>query len=63
MLISNMEEKLPEEQFLRIHRSFIVSLDKIESFSPSSVDIKDNEIPIGRSYKELVLKQLNYNIQ
>ena len=63
MLISNMEEKLPEEQFLRIHRSFIVSLDKIESFSPSAVDIKDNEIPIGRSYKELVLKQLDYNIQ
>jgi len=62
MLISDMEKKLPEEQFLRIHRSFIVALDKIESFSPSSVEIKDFEIPIGRSYKALVLKKLNYNI-
>lgn len=60
MLLRDMEEKLPEEQFLRIHRSFIVAIGKIDSFSPSSVEINDFEIPIGRSFKALVLKKLNY---
>lgn len=60
MLISEMADKLPDYLFLRIHRSFIVPLKKIESFSPSSVEIKGFEIPIGRSYKALVLKKLQY---
>ncbi len=61
MLISDMEKTLPENDFLRIHRSYIVSLNKIESFSPNSVEVKDFEIPIGRSYKTVVLKKLNYH--
>lgn len=60
MLISDMEKTLPESEFLRIHRSFIVSLSKIEAFSPSGVEINELEIPIGRSYKSLVLKKLDY---
>jgi len=60
MLISDMENTLPEKDFLRIHRSYIVSLNKIESFSPNTIDVKDFEIPIGRSYKTVVLKTLNY---
>lgn len=61
MLISDMERNLPESDFIRIHRSFIISLVKIDSFSPTSVEIHNTEIPIGRSYKALVLKKLDYN--
>ena len=58
--ISTFESKLTENQFLRIHRSFIVSIPKIEAFSSQGIDIKGKELPIGRSYKNIVLKALNY---
>jgi len=58
--IGMFEEILPEEKFLRIHKSFIVSLDNITSFSPSKVEINKTVLPIGRTYKSLVLKKLNY---
>lgn len=59
--ISFLEEKLPADKFLRIHRSFIVALDKIQAFSASAVDLGTNEIPIGRFYKNEVLQVLNQN--
>ena len=59
--ISFLEEKLPTGKFLRIHRSFIVALDKIQAFSASAVDVGKSEIPIGRFYKNEVLQILNQN--
>ncbi|MFD2514451.1 LytR/AlgR family response regulator transcription factor [Pontibacter locisalis] len=59
--ISFLEEKLPANKFLRIHRSFIVALDKIQAFSATAVDIGKTEIPIGRFYKNEVLQVLNQN--
>jgi DNA-binding LytR/AlgR family response regulator len=59
--ISQMEIELPENKFLRIHRSFIVSLDKIDAFTASSIEIGKKELVIGRSYKQNVLKVLNYS--
>ena len=59
--ISFLEEKLPTDKFLRIHRSFIVSLDKIQAFSATAVDIGKTEIPIGRFYKNEVLQILGQN--
>lgn len=57
--MSNMEEKLPEAGFMRIHKSFIVSLRKIEAFSSSTIDVPGKELPIGRSYKTTVLDSLH----
>lgn len=57
--ISFLEEKLPEDCFIRVHRSFIVPLKRIEAFSNSAVEVNGTEIPIGRNYKEAVLEQLN----
>lgn len=57
--ISSLEEMLPEEKFLRIHRSYIIALDKIESFTQAHVYIAGKELPIGRHFKhevEQVLK-------
>jgi DNA-binding LytR/AlgR family response regulator len=61
MTIGRMEEELPENRFLRIHRSFIVSIDKIDAFTASSIEIGKKELVIGRSYKHNVLKVLNYS--
>ena len=57
--ISYFEEKLSEDAFLRIHRSFIVPIGKIETFSASAVEVPGKELPIGRIYKNNVLAVLN----
>jgi DNA-binding LytR/AlgR family response regulator len=49
--ISYLEEKLPPHRFIRIHKSFIISLDHIQAISASYVRINNEEIPIGRIYK------------
>lgn len=56
--ISDMEENLSAKSFLRIHRSFIINLKHITAFSSSDVEIGKTELPIGESYKEIVLRML-----
>ncbi len=56
--ITSIEAKLPKNSFLRIHRSFIVSINKIESFTNEFVEINKKAIPISRSYKKEVLSRL-----
>ncbi len=51
---ARMEKVLPRGRFLRIHRSFIVSVQHIRAFSSESVEIQGVSIPIGRSYKHVV---------
>lgn len=58
--ISYLEQKLPDGKFLRIHRSFLVALNKIQAFSPNHVEINGQELPIGRSYKSEVAKVLGF---
>ncbi len=56
--IGNFHEQLPPGQFLRVHKSFIVAKDKITAFTAHDVEIGKTEIPIGRVYKEEILKLL-----
>jgi DNA-binding LytR/AlgR family response regulator len=56
--ISAMENLLSEHKFLRIHRSYIVSLNKISGYNGVSVQLDTNEIPIGRLYKQTVMERL-----
>jgi DNA-binding LytR/AlgR family response regulator len=56
--ITSIEAKLPKNEFLRIHRSFIVSINKIESFTNEFVEVNNKAIPISRSYKKDVLRRL-----
>jgi DNA-binding LytR/AlgR family response regulator len=58
-LLSNFEQELDSNSFLRIHRSFIVALNKIDAYTLSSVDIGNIEIPIGRKYKDSVIEILD----
>ncbi|MGY4536487.1 DNA-binding LytR/AlgR family response regulator [Mucilaginibacter sp. UYNi724] len=48
--ISTLEAMLPKKMFIRIHRSFIVSVDKITAYTNQDVEIGELEIPIGRQY-------------
>jgi len=59
--ISNIEARLPQQNFMRTHRSFIISLKAIHSFTKETIGIDDHEIPISRSYKDKVLKRLDNN--
>ena len=56
--ISSVEAMLPEKDFIRAHRSFIVSLQKIKSFTSELIEIDKTEIPIGKIYRNSVLKTL-----
>ncbi|WP_321343468.1 LytTR family DNA-binding domain-containing protein [uncultured Draconibacterium sp.] len=56
--ISSIEAKLPQQDFLRVHRSFIVAVKAINSFTTEIIEIGKKQIPVSRSYKEAVLKKL-----
>jgi DNA-binding LytR/AlgR family response regulator len=56
--ISNLQEKLPSKKFIRIHRSFIISFKKIDSYTNEFIEINQKALPISRSYKESVLQKL-----
>ena len=59
--LNEIEDLLSKNNFFRIHRSFIAAKDKISAFTATDVEINNKIIPIGRSYKELVLSVLqNY---
>ena len=57
--ISSIEAKLPARDFLRVHRSYIVAIHKIESFTQEFIEINKNAIPISRSYKNEVKHRLD----
>ena len=60
--ISQMEEKLSPQHFLRIHRSFIVPVSRIKQFSQTQVTVMNNEVPIGSLYRAQVLRRLNSHL-
>jgi LytTr DNA-binding domain len=56
MTLKEAFEKLPDERFLRVHKSYIVAVVYIENIRNKIIQINDQEIPIGRAYEEAVLK-------
>jgi len=54
MSTNEIESLLPSNLFKRIHRSFIISLDKIESYNAETVEVSGTSIPIGRGYKDVL---------
>ncbi len=60
IILKNVGSQLPEEDFLRIHRSFIVSKSKIKSFNRQSVTLSSGvTLPIGRQYVNDMMRMLN----
>ncbi len=58
-VMSTLEELLPASEFLRIHKSYIVAIHKIDSYNADSIQIASHELPIGRLYKLDVTRILN----
>lgn len=61
--ISEFEERLPDGNFIRVHRSFLISKNNINAFTSSEIEIAGHKIPIGRNYREFVLNTLTPDIQ
>jgi DNA-binding LytR/AlgR family response regulator len=51
-------EQLPENMFLRVHRSFIVNINKVSQITPEEVVVNGESIPIGDSYREDVREKI-----
>jgi len=58
-LLASLQEMLPADAFLRIHRSYIVSINKIDSYDADTIEISKKELPIGRLFKHDVNKLLS----
>ncbi|MGA9649937.1 LytR/AlgR family response regulator transcription factor [Pedobacter sp.] len=56
--MKSIQESLPEPTFMRVHKSFIVSLDKIDFIERGRISIRDKLIPISDSYKEIFFKYI-----
>lgn len=56
--LKNLEEQLPKDRFVRVHKSFIVSFYHIEDIEGNVVTVSGNKVPIGGSYKDDLLNRL-----
>jgi DNA-binding LytR/AlgR family response regulator len=56
--ITAMENMLSDHKFLRVHRSYMISMDKISGYNGVAVQLDSKEIPIGRLYKQTVMETL-----
>lgn len=56
--LKEINEKLPQVDFMQVHRSFIVRIDKIESLDASILRVNDQLIPVSRSFKKEVLSRI-----
>ncbi|MBX2985105.1 MAG: LytTR family DNA-binding domain-containing protein [Bacteroidia bacterium] len=59
--MKKMEATLPKDKFVRVHRSFIVAINKVTSLSGTHVTIGNKHIPIGKNYKEAFMQVMNQN--
>jgi two-component system LytT family response regulator len=59
--MKRMEETLPSTQFIRVHKSYIIAFDKIESIERSRISICSKIIPIGDTYRDEFFKRIEHN--
>lgn len=62
MTMRVLEEQLPAAKFIRIHKSYLVSTDSISAIRKNSVFIKDNELPVGETYRDVITKLTGKNL-
>jgi len=56
--LKNLEEELPPERFIRIHKSYIVAIDKIDTLEGNLVHVGKEKLPIGANYRESVVRRV-----
>ena len=59
LTMKSVEESLPQDRFLRVHRSYIVALEKIDNMVQNSLQIEKHIIPVSETYKSKLTKQMN----
>ena len=59
MSFAKMEEMLPDKKFARVHRSYMVALEKIDHIEKNRIRVKDMSIPISDTYADAFFKKLN----
>ena len=57
--LKSVEERLPASRFARVHRSYIVAVDKVHSLEDNSILINKDLIPLSENYKSAFLKKMN----
>ena len=56
--LKDLEEMLPKDRFVRVHKSYIVSFKQIQELDKSDVTVMGNKIPVGASYRDELLARL-----
>ncbi|MBR0037530.1 MAG: response regulator transcription factor [Bacteroidales bacterium] len=56
--LKSLEESLPQQQFIRVHKSYIVSIPHIQEIGQQMVTVSGVQIPVGGSYREMLLQRL-----
>ena len=56
--LKDLEELLPKERFVRVHKSYIVSFKHIQDLDKSDVTVAGNKVPVGASYRDVLLSRL-----
>jgi DNA-binding LytR/AlgR family response regulator len=59
--LKSIMEKLPSTDFVRVHRSYIVSIDKVDAISRNEISIGQSEIPIGDAFREKLFELIEDN--
>lgn len=61
LYLKNLEEQLSPQAFIRVHKSYIVAVNKIDSIQGNEICIQSHQIPISRNYREAVIRQVVMN--
>ncbi len=61
MSMKTIEEQLPAAKFLRIHKSYVVSIESITAIRKNSVFLNDTELPVGETYRDVIFKLTGKN--
>ena len=59
MTLKDLDEKLPQKHFIRVHRSFIVNISQIDEVATSHIVIAKKAIPVSKTLKEELLNRLH----
>jgi DNA-binding LytR/AlgR family response regulator len=54
--MKSLESQLPEEEFVKIHQSYLVNYSKITAIEGNGIKIGDKSLPISRNYRDMVMK-------
>lgn len=57
--MKSFEQKLPQDKFLRVHKSYIVNLEKVQKFNSKSVELDGRQVPLSRNKKNVLIEALH----